>query len=409
MQPRWTYFFKIYLMNDYFLDNRIAGLILKFLQEDISEAEFQELEAWAGSSDRAREIFDELTSEEKLPDELAQYAGVRERVLAKIHAAEPETRTVVQMNSGFRWRPWLAAAVVVGLAIAGYFLLIDKKVDEQPAVVKNDPVANDVAPGKDGAILKLADGRSIDVSELKDGEVVKLGDVSVVKEGGKLIYKSSEKGNSALEYNTMSTKNGMTYPVELSDGSVAWLNAASSLYYPIVFGNEERRVEITGEVYFEVAKDPKRPFVVVTPEMTTEVLGTSFNINTYADEPNVKVTLLEGSIRVKKENGAVILKPGQQAAVTHNSQTIPVQAANVEQVMAWKNGKFKFQNTPMDEMMRQIARWYDVEVVYEGSIKKEDTVSGTIERNTNASEALEMLTFMGYKFRIEGKKITVIL
>lgn len=397
-------------MKDLFIDNRIAGLILKFLQEDISEAEYQELQAWAGTSDRAGEIFDELTSEEKLPVELAHYAGVRERVLAKIHAAEPETRTVVQMNSGFRWKPWLAAAVVVGLAIAGYFLMIDKKVDE-PVVVKVDAETNDVAPGKDGAILKLADGRTIEIDELKDGEVVRLGEVSVVKEGGKLIYKSSQSGNSALEYNSMSTKNGMTYRVELSDGSVAWLNAASSLYYPVVFGNEERRVEVTGEAYFEIIKDVKRPFVVVTPEMTTEVLGTSFNINTYADEPTKRVTLLEGSIRVNNSSSkSVILKPGQQASISNksqSSQSIPVQTADVDQVMAWKNGLFKFQGAPMEEMMRQIARWYDVEVVFEGGIKKDDPVTGTINRNTNASEALEMLTFMGYKFKIEGKKITV--
>ena len=126
-------------MNDLFFDNRITGLILKFLQEDISEAEHQELQAWAGTSDRAREIFDELSSEEKLPVELANYSGVRARILAKIHAAEPETRTVVQMDSGFRWKPWLAAAVVVGLAIAGYFLLIDKNVDKQPAIVMAEP------------------------------------------------------------------------------------------------------------------------------------------------------------------------------------------------------------------------------------------------------------------------------
>lgn len=393
-------------MNDLFFDNRIAGLILKFLQEDISEAEYQELQAWAGSSDRAREIFDELTSEEKLPVELAQYAGVRERVLAKIHAAEPETRTVVQMNSGFRWKPWLAAAVVVGLAITGYFLLIDKKVDE-PVVVKVDAVTNDVAPGKDGAILKLANGDSIIIDDLKDGEVVKLGDISVVKEGGRLIYKGSQSGSSDLGYNTTTTPKGRTYRVELADGSVAWLNAASSLYYPVVFGKDERRVELTGEAYFEVTRDISRKFVVVGPDgTTTEVLGTSFDINTYQDEPSVKVTLLEGSIRVNKEKSSVILKPGQQASVSGQSQSIPVKNADVGQVMAWKNGEFKFQSTPMEEMMRQISRWYDVEVVYEGDIKA-DPVSGTMKREWTASQTLDVLKWMGYKFRIEGKKITV--
>ena len=186
-----------------------------------------------------------------------------------------------------------------------------------------------------------------------------------------------------------------------------YLNAASSLYYPIVFGNDERRVKVTGEAYFEVAKDASRKFLVVGPDgITTEVLGTSFNINTYQDEPNVKVTLLEGSIRVNKEKSSVILKPGQQASVVNNSASIPVATADVEQVMAWKNGLFKFQSTPMEEIMRQVSRWYDVEVVIEGNIK-DDPISGTMQRNWNASEALEAIRLMGYKFKIEGKKITV--
>lgn len=394
-------------MNDLFYDNRIAGLIVRHLQEDISEAEYQELQAWAASSDRAREIFDQLTNEEKLPEQLADYSGVRERILAKVHAAEPETRAVVPMKRGFQWRSWMAAAVVVGLAITAYYLLIDKKVDTQPAIVKQDPVANDVAPGKDGAILKLAGGDSIVLDDLKDGEVVKLGNVSVIKEGGKLIYKASEAGSTALQYNWMITPKGRTHRVELSDGSVVYMNAASSLHYPIVFGSEERRVELEGEAYFEVAKDAKRPFIVVAPDVTTQVLGTSFNINTYADEPSARVTLLEGSVKVDNSSKSVTLKPGQQASVAHRAAAgIPVLAADVEQVMAWKNGLFKFQGTPMEAMMRQIARWYDVEVVIEGDIKN-DPVSGTMNRNWNASEALEAIRLMGYKFKIEGKKITV--
>lgn len=393
-------------MNEFFSESRIPGLIIKFLQDEITEAEHQELQAWVSATERNKEIFDELTSEEKLPEELANFIDVRERGFAKINEADPETRVVVEMKKGFNWRPWLTAAVVTGLAIGGY-LLFQNKATEQPAVVEQKPVTNDVAPGKDGAILKLPD-TTIILDDLKDGEIVKQGDVIVTKEGGKIIYKPSQPGSSELVYNTMTTPKGRTYRVELSDGSVAWLNAASSIHYPIVFGNDERRVEITGEVAFEVAKDVSKKFIVVAEGASTEVLGTSFNFNSYKDEAEIKITLLEGSVKVNNSSSkSVMLKPGQQAAVSSTKEAaIPVQQADVEQVMAWKNGLFKFQSTPMQEMMRQIARWYDVEVVYEGAIK-DDPVTGTMPRNTNASEALSMLEYLGYKFKIEGKKITV--
>lgn len=389
-------------MDELFYDSRIAGLIIQFLQEDISESEHQELQAWINSSPRAKEIFEELTSEEKLPDELAHFAESRKRVLAKIHAAEPETRVVVEMNRGFRWKPWLAAAVVIGLAVTGYWLAMKNTTETGMTIVKQDSALNDVAPGKDGAILTLSDGRKIVLEDTKDGDITN----NVRKQGSKLVYANTN--GSEVEYHLMTTPKGRTYRVDLSDGSVAYLNAASSLYYPQQFGNE-RRVEITGEVYFEVAKDASRKFIVVTKDVTTEVFGTSFNVNTYDDERESKVTLLEGSVQLKTASKSTMLRPGEQGSVLKQSATNEIKISskvNVEQVMAWKNGLFKFQSTPMQEMMRQIARWYDVEVVYANDIK-DDPVSGTIERNTNASTALAMLEYMGYKFKIEGKKVTV--
>lgn len=389
-------------MDELFYDNRIAGLIKKFLQDEITEAENQELEAWIASSEQAKEIFEELTSEEKLPGEVSHYAESRKRILEKIHAAEPETRAVVEMGSGFKWRPWLAAAVVVGLAVMGYWLVIKNTVESPTIIVKQDSTLNDIAPGKDGAILVLADGRKIVLEDAKDGNIAN----NVTKQGSKITY-ANAKG-AEVEYHLMKTPRGRTFHLELADGSVVWLNAASSIYYPTSFGSE-RRVEVTGEAYFEVAKDASKKFIVVTKNVTTEVLGTSFDVNTYEDEADAKVTLLEGSILLKTASKSVKLKPGQQGMVDPQASSKEIQVANnvdVEQVMAWKNGMFKFQRTPVREMMRQIARWYDVEVEFEGDIK-ENPVSGIIPRHYTASEALEALKIAGYNFRIEQKKIIV--
>jgi transmembrane sensor len=397
-------------MKDLFFDNRIAGLIYKYLQKDISEAEYQELQTWVNSSDRASEIFDELTSEHKLPGEYANYLFFRKRVLEKIHAADQGTSVVVEMKKGFRWNAWLSAAVVVSVVVGGFSLLIDKKAAKQSVVVNQDTVTNVVPPGKDGAILTLADGGSIVIDELKDGEVARQGNVSVVKDSGTLRYRSYQFGGSGSEYNLLSTPRGRIYRVELPDGSIVNLNAASSLHFPTVFGNDERRVTLTGEAYFEVAKDDSKKFVVIGPGMTIEALGTQFTINSYEDEPDVKVTLIEGSIRVNKEKSSVILKPGQQASMSQksfSSQSITVSTADVEQEMAWKNGLFIFQKATVDEMMRQFARWYDVEIVIEDTVKDGRTISGLINRKMNAAEALKIFNSLGYNFTITGKKIIV--
>lgn len=328
-------------------------------------------------------------------------------MLGKIHAAEPETKVVVEMGSGFRWRPWVAAAVVLGLAITGYWLVINNRSENHQLVIEEKPALNDVAPGRDGAILTLADGTKIVLDDKKDGAIAQ----NATKEGGRIVYSASSAEGSDLQYHLMTTPKGRTYHVQLSDGSVVWLNAASSLYYPTVFDKNERRVEVTGEAYFEVAKDPSRKFIVVAKNLSTEVLGTSFNVNTYEDEADAKVTLLEGRIQLKTSASSVVLKPGQQASVSLQpalSNDIKVRPdADIEQVMAWKNGLFKFQSTPLEEMMKQIARWYDVEISFESSVKKDDTISGTMNRHANASETLAILTTAGYNFRIEGKKITV--
>ena len=195
------------------------------------------------------------------------------------------------------------------------------------------------------------------------------------------------------------------YPVKLSDGSAVWLNSSSSIRFPVAFNEQERRVEITGEAYFEVAHDDRKPFRVSVNGVEVQVVGTVFNINSYNDEATMKTTLLTGSVKLTKGNQQVMIKPGEQAEV--GDKTIKVNTGvNVNKEVAWKNGLFYFKNENLKAIMRQIARWYDVDVVYEGKISN-DEISGKIYRNTNLSEVLKLLNVLDVNYKIEGKKLII--
>jgi ferric-dicitrate binding protein FerR (iron transport regulator) len=211
-------------------------------------------------------------------------------------------------------------------------------------------------------------------------------------------------GAAALQYNTLSTARGEQYQITLSDGTKVWLNAATTLTFPASFASQaERAVEVNGEAYFEVAADPARPFKVRTRQQQIQVLGTSFNVNTYADEPFATTTLLRGAVSI---NGTQVLKPGQQAVSTENG-TLKITTVNTDGIIAWKNGYFEFNDENIYEVMRKIARWYDVEVIYEGDIPTNE-MEGTISRFENVSKVLNTIEKAGLlKFRINEKKIYV--
>jgi ferric-dicitrate binding protein FerR (iron transport regulator) len=211
-------------------------------------------------------------------------------------------------------------------------------------------------------------------------------------------------------YNTITTANGNQYQLILTDGSKVWLNAASSIRFPTSFTGNERKVEITGEVYFEVAKDPIKPFKVDFKNKEgeineIEVLGTHFNVNAYADEPDMKTTLLEGSVKIKAANKIQMLTPGQQASITSGGIEVK-RNVDIEHVMAWKNGYFLFDNTDIYTLMRQVSRWYNVDVKYEGRIT-EDGFSGKILRDVPLSKFIKVLELNDVKVRTEGREIIV--
>ena len=300
------------------------------------------------------------------------------------------------------------AASVIGLLLISVLLLNDKigKKETAKAETNHQRFKNDVSPGGDKATLILADGSTIVLDETQNGTIAQQGNSKIIKLDGKLSYDPTNKNSREIVYNTISTPKGGQYQLELPDGSQVWLNATSSIHFPTSFTGTERRIEITGEAYFEIAKNPNMPFIVTVSNSEVQVLGTHFNINAYNDEDNVKTTLLEGSVRFVNDGSINILKPGQQAQLTKEGTTKVVSDVNVDNVVAWKNGMFDFENAGIETVMRQLSRWYDVEIEYKG--KTDDLFIAEMRRNIKLSDALKALELTGkVKFDIQDKKIIV--
>lgn len=341
----------------------------------------------------------------------------------KKRLSQPGEEKEVKQLSLFR-KMWVrvAAAVIIISAGAGLYFSGKSKSDLIVEVKTEHPAAKDViTPGGEKAILTLADGSTIILDSAATGELVQQGGTKVIKlDDGQLSYTVASKNTDEVLYNTMTTPRGGQYKLVLPDGSRVWLNAASSIRYPTSFKGYERRVEIAGEAYFEVTKDPARPFrVAVVPtanhksNMEVEVVGTHFNINAYSEEPGIQTTLLEGSVKIKNQtpigNRMIVLKPGQRSEVRgDNALSILVDDdIDIDEIMAWKNGNFLFNSSDIQTIMRQISRWYDVDISYQGKISKE-TFSGVVSRNSNISQVMKIMQEGGVKFNIEGKKIIVI-
>jgi hypothetical protein len=300
----------------------------------------------------------------------------------------------------------IAASILFFLSSGIFFLMLHKQ--QQPLVLnKAVKVKSDVAPGGNKAILTLANGSTIVLTGAKNGTLANQGNIAINKTADGLISYADTKENVSLKslvYNTASTPRGGQYQFVLSDGTKVWLNSASSIKYPVQFIGNERKVELTGEAYFEVAHDAKKPFRVESNGQTVEVLGTHFNVNAYGDEGEVKTTLLEGSVKVSSQSVNSIIKPGEQAQFDNGK--ISVKNVDVDEVVAWKNGFFYFEDNNIQEVMRQLSRWYDVDIKYEGKLPVRE-FSGEISRNVNASQILDILSFKKIHYKIEGKTIIV--
>lgn len=301
-----------------------------------------------------------------------------------------------------------AAAVILAFLSAGIYRFLRQPIGlKQPA----QNTVNDLKPGENRATLTLANGQKIVLTKSLTGQLSKQGNVNInMTANGTVAYTTCSGGqttNKAIAYNTLTTKKGEQFPLILSDGTEVILDAASSITFPVSFTGKQREVSITGQAYFKVVHNARQPFQVLVKGQTIRDIGTEFNINAYEDESSVKTTLLEGSVKVSKASNSVVLLPGQQSQVTDESNTITViKNADVQSVEAWKNGMFQYNNASIQEVMRQVARWYNVDIQYEGTLPQRE-FSGKMQRDLNASQVLDLLSFTRIHFKIEGKKIIV--
>lgn len=306
----------------------------------------------------------------------------------------------------------VAAAAVVAVCItSAYFLFLNKSKPATIIAKIHAPVLiNDVAaPAVNKAVLTLGNGKTIVLDSAANGSLAQQGNVVVSKlNNGKITYNADNNGAAKIQYNTLTVPKG-SKPVQLvlADGSEVWLDVASSITYPTAFAGKERKVEITGEAYFEVAHNAAIPFIVQKGDVEIMVLGTHFNVNAYDDENSLKITLLEGAVKVERHgNESLNITPGQQAEINRQGKMELNKDVDIDEVMAWKNNWFNFNSLTVPEIMQQIERWYNVSVIYEGKPVNKH-FSGIVSRSNNVSEVLKIMEQAGIKFKIEGKNITV--
>lgn len=389
----------------------IAAIIYKQLQKEmLSTDELAIYNEWIAESPENEQMLHALIEEKEWDRyfEIRTSAERNEKAWTKFSALielEPSAKAgagikkLSQVHQLRKWW-WAAACILFAAMTVIYFNLKPSESTMAPVVAQKD--SETIQPGKDGAILTLADGNTVSLDSVKNGVVALQGGSKARLVNGSLIYEG--KSQEAL-FNTMSTPKGRQFQMILPDGTAVWLNAASSIRYPVVFNGTERKVAVTGEVYFEVKKDSK-PFIV-SAENNTEikVLGTSFNINSYQNEGSIKATLLQGAVKVSHEKQNCILKPGEQADV---QEMISVKkGVDLEAVIAWRYGLFNFENVPLEEVMRQVERWYDIEVLYENGIPAIE-LDGKITRGVTLNELLKGLQELGLRTQLKGRQLKVL-
>ena len=382
---------------------RIAFLFEKMMNNSCSEQELDELLYWMRSPENELEagqmILREVSAETNSPGD----QQITERLEARME--EILRKPVVQRRFQPVW--WAAAAIL--LLFAGITILRPKNNEKISAPLVQSP-PKDPHPGKNGAILTLADGSEFVLDSVPNGKIAINGAANITLNQGKLSYGNYTDRVSAepVQINTLTTPEGRQFQLELEDGTKVWLNAASSISYPTVFHGTERVVNVTGEVYFEVAKNKAKPFRVrLADHSSIEVLGTHFNVNAYADEAAFRTTLLEGSVKfTSATQGSVIMKPGEQTQLTNNGMKL-VKSVDIEHVMAWKYGFFSFQDASLAEVMKQLSRWYDLDIVYEGKIPEID-FNGEIDKNLTLSQVLNGLSATRINYIIKNGKTIII-
>lgn len=387
-------------------NSRLDFLFQRFLRREATAAEKEELMDLVADDHNEQQVNALLEDSWNTHD----FSGSpltseeTEQLLKDINAAKEQPIRIAAIKNWYRYT--VAASIIIFLTAGGYFLIHKKNEDR----ASKQPIAK-VEKGLNKAILTLANGKKIDLSDAKSGNLVKEAGLKIYKDKqGRLTYvaqgAADHDASQPISYNTTETPRGGQWHLILADGTNVWLNAASSIHYPTRFTGGERDVELTGEAYFEVAKNKDMPFIVKTNNTTIKVLGTHFNVNTY-ESTNTKTTLLEGSIQASNNSSTILLKPGQQAITKSNTSAIQIKNVNTYESVAWRNGYFIFRNDNIVNIMNQLIRWYDIDVVYHGDVEQKK-FDGTYSNSKDITELLNALEQTGtIHFKIAGRRVTV--
>jgi len=382
--------------------DQFLKLLKKYRAGAVSDQEGEFLAAYYNLFESEPDITNMLSADEKEFLNSQIKAGIKSKIA--LHQQQPSTKSYSLL------RRFAAAAIILVALSAVMFIYVQKINGTRSTSFWR--TEKDIPPGGNKAILTLANGKQIILTNAQNGLLAQQGATQINKTAnGLIIYNASAVTKSAdTSYNTITTPRGGQYVVILPDSSKVYLNAASALRFPAAFSGKLRTVMLTGEAYFEVAHNKAKPFHVITKGQTVEVLGTHFNINAYDDEKAIKTTLLEGSVRVSDADKVAMLTPGEQSQVS--DPFIAVRGitidrnANTDEAVAWKNGFFQFENADIQTIMRQFSRWYNVDVVFEGTVQ-ERLFSGEIHRSLTVLQALDLLNYANVHFNIDGKKIIV--
>jgi ferric-dicitrate binding protein FerR (iron transport regulator) len=403
------------------LQAEIASFLRRYVTGNHSEIEHNAFIEWLREAPvrEIERVMDEYSlvaadtafSENRRHQIIAKIESALDRRGARVSRPRPIETKVLNLKKNRNIRSAIAAAAVIAVLVAsGYWWKNRRPLGNTRESAVASVVQDVPAPKTTLATITLGNGRVIYVDSINSGMLASQGNVNIVKTAKTgITYKSGSeqmRPGREIQYNTLYNPRGSrAVSLTLGDGTRVWLNAESTLRYPVAFSGKERKVEITGEAYFEVAKDAQKRFLVRANDVTTEVLGTRFNINAYTEEGRTVITLLEGAVRVRNRGKSVVIRPTQQVIVTNDLQVLD--HADLEASVAWKNGEFIMKSANIGTVMRQISKWYDVDVIYEGEIPK-GTISGEVSRKLNLSQILHVLSYSGVHVKMEGKKVEVI-
>jgi len=375
---------------------KIEDLVQKYLNGTATPKERELLDSWYRRQQQNTQVWEaESVDEEQL---------VKEEMFNNIKKRIAPNRSRKFIPDFYRYVA--AASIIVALVSTGFFFYKSSRIISSDSMAIEQVV---IAPGTNGAILTLADGKKLKFGNhafvpVNQGSLAAISNYS----DGLLQYKNSHRQvGKRFVYNTLTTPHGNKFALVLSDGTKVFLNAGSTLQYPETFNGSERLVKLTGEAYFEVVHNTKSPFRVQVKDQIIEDIGTAFNVSAYNDEESATVTLVEGSVKLIKNENEVILKPGQKALTSDGSRAISVKPANFESELAWRSDLFHFEDVQLPVVLKQIARWYDLEIAYEGSIPSK-TINGEIYRNMNGAQVLTILKNLGVNFKLDGKKLIIV-